>query len=58
MSRIDPCNECGFPSPEGFCVNCYDPCDDLPGIPLVLTILVSAITIVAVFFVAIGKFAN
>lgn len=58
MSNIDPCNECGYPSLESVCGSCEDPREDLPGGPLVLTILVSVIILVVGFFAAIEKFTN
>ena len=56
--EIDPCNECGFPSREPVCGPCTDPREDLPGIPMVLTILISGILLVVGFFVATGKLAS
>jgi len=43
--EIDPCNECGFPSREPVCGPCTDHREDLPGIPMVLTILISGIVL-------------
>lgn len=43
--EIGPCNKCGFPSREPVCGPCTDPREDLPGIPMVLTILISGIVL-------------
>ncbi|MHB1287360.1 MAG: hypothetical protein ACYCYP_12575 [Leptospirales bacterium] len=55
FSEIDPCNECGIPSREAVCETCEDPHEDLPGIPIILTILISGILLVAGLVIAIGK---
>jgi hypothetical protein len=55
LSGIDPCNECGIPSREPVCGTCEDHQEDLPGIPIILTILISGILLGVGFFVAIGR---
>lgn len=57
-SVIDPCNECGIPSREPVCGTCEDSQEDLPGIPIVLTILISGIFLVAGLLIAIGKMGS
>jgi hypothetical protein len=53
--EIGPCNECVFPSREPVCGPCTDHRENLPGIPMVLTIMFFGIVLGGCFLLTLWR---